>query len=74
MQSVLILVAPTLMAASVYMILGRIILLTGAERHSPIRRTWLTKIFVVGDVISLLMQGAGAFSLQYHANHRRPGP
>lgn len=59
MQSLLLLLAPALYAASIYMILGRIILLTEGERFSLIRRTWLTKIFVSGDVICFLMQGAG---------------
>lgn len=34
-------------------------LITDGEQHSVIRGKWLTKIFVVGDVISFLMQGAG---------------
>ncbi|KAH8736075.1 putative RTM1-like protein [Ilyonectria robusta] len=38
-QSVLLLVSPALFAASIYMILGRIILLTDGEPHSIIRRT-----------------------------------
>ncbi|KAH7017247.1 putative RTM1-like protein [Ilyonectria destructans] len=59
-QSVLLLVSPALFAASIYMILGRIILLTDGEPHSIIRRKWLTKIFVCGDVLSFVMQGAGA--------------
>jgi hypothetical protein len=59
MQSILILVAPALFAASIYMELGRIILLTQGERHAVIKRRWLTKIFVAGDVISFLMQGGG---------------
>lgn len=41
------------------MILGRIILVTDGEQHSLIRRKWLTKIFVTGDVISFLAQSAG---------------
>jgi hypothetical protein len=41
------------------MLLGRIILVTDGEVHSLIRQGWLTKIFVTGDVISFLMQGAG---------------
>ena len=41
------------------MCLGRIILITDGEQHSVIREKWLTKIFVVGDVISFPMQGAG---------------
>ncbi|KAF6825716.1 RTA1 domain protein [Colletotrichum musicola] len=58
-QNVLLLIAPALMAASIYMILGRIILLTDGESHALIRRKWLTKIFVTGDVISLLLQSGG---------------
>ncbi|KAF1934838.1 RTA1-domain-containing protein [Clathrospora elynae] len=48
MQSLLILVAPALFAAFIYIILGRIILLK-----------WLTKMFVTGDIFSLLLQGSG---------------
>lgn len=42
------------------MILGRIILMTDGESHSMIRRKWLTKIFVTGDVFSFLVQSSGA--------------
>lgn len=59
MQSLLLLVAPALFAASVYIILGRIILLTDGERHSLVRQKWLTKLFVTGDVISFLTQSGG---------------
>ncbi|KAF5978792.1 RTM1 [Fusarium coicis] len=59
MQSVLILIAPGLFAASIYMILGRIILLTEGEHHSLVRRKWLTKIFVFGDVASFMLQSSG---------------
>ncbi|KAH8700719.1 putative RTM1-like protein [Talaromyces proteolyticus] len=59
MQTLLLLIAPTLFAASIYMELGRIILLTKGESYAPIPRRFLTKIFVCGDVISFLMQGAG---------------
>lgn len=65
-QTVLILLAPALYAASIYMILGRIILLLDAEPYALIRRKWLTKFFVVGDVVSFVMQGIGAF---VHANY-----
>jgi hypothetical protein len=41
------------------MILGRIIILTGAEALSPIPVKWLTKIFVAGDVISWFAQSGG---------------
>ncbi|KAF2021848.1 RTA1 like protein, partial [Aaosphaeria arxii CBS 175.79] len=59
MQSLLLLVAPALFAASVYIILGRIILLTDAERYSLVRQKYLTKLFVTGDVISFLTQCCG---------------
>lgn len=59
MQSLLLLVAPALFAASIYIILGRIILMTDGEPRSLIRLKWLTKIFVTGDVISFLLQGGG---------------
>ncbi|KAG7417550.1 Protein RTM1 [Fusarium oxysporum f. sp. rapae] len=58
-QSVLLLIAPALMAASIYMILSRVILLTEGEVLAVIRRRWLTKIFVVGDILSIELQSAG---------------
>jgi hypothetical protein len=39
--------------------LGRIITLTDGQRHSILPQKWLTKIFVVGDVISFCLQAAG---------------
>lgn len=48
-----------LFAASIYIILGRIILLVDGERYSLVRQKWLTKLFVAGDVLSFLLQGAG---------------
>ena len=60
LQSVVILVAPALFAASIYMCLGRIIRRTKGEQYSAIRSTLLTKIFVFGDVFSFLVQSSGA--------------
>ncbi|KAH7123312.1 RTA-like protein [Dactylonectria estremocensis] len=62
-QTLLLLLAPALFAASIYMILGRIIRILQAEKHSIIRVTWLTKIFVLGDVLSFLVQTAGGVML-----------
>lgn len=59
MQAILILVAPALYAASIYMILGRLIRSTQAEHHSVIPVKWVTKIFVTGDVISFSLQAGG---------------
>jgi hypothetical protein len=58
-QSILILVAPALFAASIYMTLGRIIRITDGAVHSMVNVNWLTKIFVLGDVFGFLMQGSG---------------
>lgn len=41
------------------MCLGRIIIITDGEARSMITRRWLTKLFVIGDVLSFIMQGAG---------------
>jgi hypothetical protein len=59
-QSTLLLVAPALFAASIYMALGRVMRSIGAEHLSPVRIGWLTKIFVVGDVLSFFVQSGGA--------------
>ncbi|KAH8431142.1 uncharacterized protein LDX57_008801 [Aspergillus melleus] len=59
MQSTLLLIAPALFAASIYMELGRIIYLVKGQALSIIRVNWMTKIFVAGDVLSFLMQASG---------------
>ncbi|KAE8387837.1 hypothetical protein BDV23DRAFT_160321 [Aspergillus alliaceus] len=53
----MLLISPTLFAASVFMELGRIIRLVDGEEHSLVRIKWLALTFVLGDVISFLMQG-----------------
>ncbi|KAL2069893.1 hypothetical protein VTL71DRAFT_14572 [Oculimacula yallundae] len=58
-QTLLLLLPPSLFAASIYMVLGRLILYTNGESMAPIRANWLTKIFVVGDVFSFLIQSGG---------------
>lgn len=59
-QTLTILVAPALFAASVYMVLGRLIRLVEGEAYSSIRPSILTKIFVGGDILSFLIQIAGS--------------
>jgi magnesium-transporting ATPase (P-type) len=59
MQSLTILLAPALMAATIYMVLGRTIVLLRAEHHSLVRVKWLTKLFVGCDVFSFLTQSSG---------------
>ncbi|KAL3470293.1 RTA1 like protein-domain-containing protein [Aspergillus californicus] len=59
LQTVLILLAPALYAASIYMVLGRLVVSLDAQHLSVVRVNWMTKIFVTGDVVSFLMQGGG---------------
>ncbi|KAJ6441826.1 RTA1 like protein [Purpureocillium lavendulum] len=59
-QSVLLLVAPALFAASIYMVLGRLMRSIHGERHSIIPVRWLTRAFVAGDIFSFLVQSSGA--------------
>ncbi|KAJ5153742.1 uncharacterized protein N7500_009181 [Penicillium coprophilum] len=57
--TIMILLAPPLYAASIYMTLGRLIVHLDAEKLSVVPVKWLTAIFVTGDVIAFLMQAAG---------------
>lgn len=63
-QALTILLAPPLFAASIYMVLGRTIVLLRVEHHSIIPVKWLTKAFVGGDVLSFLTQSAGGGNKQ----------
>ncbi|KAL0934369.1 RTA1 domain protein [Colletotrichum truncatum] len=58
-QAILLLVAPALYAATIYMELGRIITVIDGEGHVIIRKEWMTKLFVTGDVLSFFLQGGG---------------
>jgi hypothetical protein len=58
-QTLLILLPPSLYAATIYMIYGRIVIFVNAPEASVIRPTRVTKIFVTGDVISFLIQACG---------------
>ncbi|CAM1511651.1 Fc.00g091640.m01.CDS01 [Cosmosporella sp. VM-42] len=59
-QNTFILLAPALFAASVYMVLGRIIRKVKGEAYSLVPVKWLTKVFVLGDVVSFMVQGGAA--------------
>ncbi|KAJ9655572.1 hypothetical protein H2198_005573 [Neophaeococcomyces mojaviensis] len=59
-QSCFILLAPVFYAASIYMVLGRLIRSVHGERLSVIRPTRMTKLFVAGDIFSLTVQGNAA--------------
>ncbi|WQF89968.1 Putative RTA-like protein [Colletotrichum destructivum] len=58
-ETLFVLLAPALLAASIYMVLGRIISLLGAGDLAWVSPKWLTKLFVAGDVISFITQLAG---------------
>lgn len=58
-QTLLLLVAPALLAASIYMILGRIIVSVEGESYSLVKTRWLTKVFVTSDVVTFFIQLAG---------------
>ena len=55
-----ILLAPVFFAATIYTTLGRVIRHTNGEKHAFIRPTRITKIFVGGDVFSLVVQGGAS--------------
>lgn len=59
LQAILILVAPALFAASIYMILGRLIRSIHADSLSIIPLRYMTKIFVIADVVSFTLQAGG---------------
>ncbi|KAH9223898.1 RTA1 like protein-domain-containing protein [Leptodontidium sp. 2 PMI_412] len=71
-QSIFILVAPALFAASIYMTLGRIVRSVRGEHHSVIRINWLTKLFVIGDVLSFMIQ-SGSSGLMFNSSTVKMG-
>lgn len=58
-QSMGILLAPALLAASIYIEFSLLVNLTEGEKHSMVRRRLITKIFVTGDLLSFLFQAIG---------------
>lgn len=60
LQSLLIILPPSLYAATMYMIYGRIVRLVNSPQASLVRPERVTKIFVTGDVLAFLLQLAGA--------------
>ncbi|KAE8150469.1 RTA1 like protein-domain-containing protein [Aspergillus avenaceus] len=58
-QSICILLPPSLYAATIYMIYGRIVLYARSPELSTIAPHKVTKVFVIGDVIAFLAQGSG---------------
>lgn len=48
------------MAATIYMIFGRLARVLHVEKHSIVRVSLLTKLFVGGDVLAFVVQGGAA--------------
>jgi hypothetical protein len=61
-QSIFILLGPALFSASIYMILGRVVVLVGGDDHALIKPRLITRIFVTGDIICLFLQSGGKIS------------
>ncbi|KAH7111516.1 RTA1 like protein-domain-containing protein [Dactylonectria estremocensis] len=59
-QTMFILTAPVHFAATIYMMLGRVILHAGGAQHSPLKPSKITLIFVLGDIFSFSVQGGGS--------------
>jgi hypothetical protein len=60
LQALLLTPAPIFLAATMYMSLGRIIVaLDSDEDHTLIRPRWLSKIFVIFDIICFVVQMGG---------------
>lgn len=60
LQNVLILGGPTFLAATVYMTLGRYITALDAHDHAMIAPRWITRIYILIDVICFVSQFMGA--------------
>ena len=58
-QAIFILVSPALYAASIYMILARLILSIHSAHLSIVPVRWMTRVFVTFDVVSFALQGGG---------------
>ena len=58
-QNLLLILPPSLYAATIYMIYGRIVLFVKSPEASVINPTRVTKIFVLGDIVSFFMQAGG---------------
>jgi hypothetical protein len=59
LQTLFILLAPALFAASIYIVLGRLLVSLKASQVSWIPVKWMTRFFIIGDVLAFLSQCAG---------------
>jgi hypothetical protein len=59
-QATFILIPPAFFAATIYMILARIIRMVEGDHLSVIKPQIVTKVFVTGDILSFLIQGSAS--------------
>ncbi|CAI4563469.1 BDC_1c_G0031410.mRNA.1.CDS.1 [Saccharomyces cerevisiae] len=71
-QSVLLLIAPAFYAATIYMLFGRLLLTLQCEKLMLVSDRFGTTFFVMGDVISFILQAAGG-GIMATANGRVTG-
>jgi hypothetical protein len=53
-----LIISPALVSAGIYLTLKHIVISFG-EKWSRLRPVWYTRVFIGGDVFSLILQGAG---------------
>ncbi|KAI9856832.1 MAG: hypothetical protein M1824_005205 [Vezdaea acicularis] len=68
-QALLLLLAPAFFSASIYMTLGRIILMVDGEGLALLSRRYLTKVFVTGDIVFLVLQAIGGGIMSHGTLH-----
>ena len=62
-NTIVVLVAPALMSASMYAEFSQIVRLTEGQNYTIIGLDWITALFVLGDLICLFAQAAGMSTL-----------
>ncbi|GMM34398.1 hypothetical protein DASC09_017230 [Saccharomycopsis crataegensis] len=67
-QSILLLIAPSFIAATIYMIFGRMMRHLNASDYSIIKFKYQTTFFVIGDVFSFFVQSAGGGMMSQSGN------
>lgn len=72
-QSVLLLVSPAFMAASIYMLFHKILFNLRCQHISIVPPKFATSIYVIGDVLSFFVQAAGAGMMSRGTDNYRSG-
>lgn len=59
-QAIFLLLPPVLFAATLYVVYARVVRAVGGHRFSIIPPHWVTRVFVLGDLLCLNIQSSGA--------------